>query len=82
MTTEFVMSDFKKDKSETLTAASFKAHCLRLMDEVQQKKKSITITKRGAPIAKLVPVEGNDISIFGWMKGTIIETNKAGSDEK
>jgi prevent-host-death family protein len=40
-----------------VTAADFKARCLQLMDDVHAKGGSIVITKRGKPIARLVPIE-------------------------
>ena len=52
-------------------AADFKANCLRLLDEVQQRRTSIITTKRGKPVAKLVPIDEEPIDIFGRMAGTI-----------
>jgi prevent-host-death family protein len=55
-----------------VSAAEFKANCLRLMDEVAQQRRPIIITKRGKPVAKLVPVEEQGpIDLFGRMAGTI-----------
>ena len=54
-----------------ISAAEFKAKCLKLMDEVAKTRESITITKRGKPIAKLVPIESETRSLFGYMKGTV-----------
>ena len=54
-----------------IPAAQFKANCLRLMDEVAQRRTPIVITKRGKPVAKLVPVDDKPIDIFGRMAGTI-----------
>ncbi len=54
-----------------ITAAEFKANCLRLMDEVAQRRTPIVITKRGKPVAKLVPINEEPIDIFGRMAGTI-----------
>jgi prevent-host-death family protein len=53
-----------------VAATEFKANCLRLMDEVAQQRRPIIITKRGKPIAKLVPVEKEPIDLFGYMAGT------------
>jgi len=53
-----------------VAAASFKANCLRLMDEVAQQRRPIVITKRGKPVAKLVPVEEEAPDLFGYMAGT------------
>jgi prevent-host-death family protein len=52
-----------------MPAGAFKVHCLRVMDEVQSRRESIIITKRGKPVAKLVPVEQEKDDIFGFMKG-------------
>ena len=41
------------------------------MDEVAQQRQPIVITKRGKPVAKLVPVETEGIKLFGRMAGTI-----------
>lgn len=54
-----------------IPAATFKAECLRLMDEVKERRTPIVITKRGKPVAKLVPVNEEPIDIFGRMAGTI-----------
>jgi prevent-host-death family protein len=59
------------DEIERIPAATFKANCLRLMDEVAQQRQPIIITKRGKPVAKLVPVEEQGpIDLFGYMAGT------------
>jgi prevent-host-death family protein len=54
-----------------IAAGQFKATCLSLLDEVQRERKEIVITKRGKPVARLVPVEEVVPDIFGRMKGTI-----------
>jgi prevent-host-death family protein len=53
-------------------AGEFKSQCLRLMDEVQQTRKEIVITKHGKPVAKLVPIEADSSrSIIGFMKNSV-----------
>ena len=32
---------------KTMAAGAFKVHCLKVMDEVQKKRETIVITKRG-----------------------------------
>jgi prevent-host-death family protein len=40
------------------------------MDEVQKKRETVLITKRGKPVAKLVPAKGNaKDDFFDSMKG-------------
>ena len=41
--------------SRTIKASEFKAHCLRLMEEVAESGEDIAITKRGRPVSRLVP---------------------------
>ena len=60
-------------ESTTISAAKFKTSCLRLMDQVREKHSEIIITKRGKPVAKLVPFEQQKEipDIFGHQKGCI-----------
>jgi len=56
----------------TIKAGEFKAKCLKLMDEVNETHQSLTITKRGVPVAKLVPVSGSKTKgVFGSLSGCI-----------
>jgi len=57
---------------DKIPAGEFKAKCLGLLDEVQRQRKEIVITKRGKPVAKLVPVkEDRTESFIGSMQGTM-----------
>ena len=58
-------------KLRQVSAADFKANCLRLMDEVAQRRQPIIVTKRGKPVAKLVPADDDPVDLFGYMAGTI-----------
>jgi prevent-host-death family protein len=44
-------------KHQQVTATDFKAKCLSLLDQVNETGGSITITKRGKPVAVLQPVK-------------------------
>ncbi len=56
----------------TIAAGEFKTHCLQLMDQVHKQHRSFVITKRGTPVAKLVPVdEESSLPVFGCLKGRI-----------
>lgn len=49
-------------------ATEFKAKCLELMDRVAERRETYVITKRGKPVAKLVPADRpRKKSIFGCM---------------
>lgn len=53
-----------------IPATEFKARCLELMDRVAERRETYVITKRGKPVARLVPVEPKPRdSIFGWLRG-------------
>ena len=55
----------------SLSASKAKTHLLELLDTVDRDRKPITITKRGRPVATLVPIPATAPgSIFGCMKGT------------
>jgi prevent-host-death family protein len=57
---------------KTIGAAEFKAHCLRILDEVDRSRESVTITKRGRPVAEVWPVaKGESKLTFGCMKDTV-----------
>lgn len=47
-------------KHRTLPAGQFKARCLALLDEVERTGRPLVVTKRGRPVAKLVPLEPVD----------------------
>jgi prevent-host-death family protein len=40
-----------------VSATEFKAKCLALLDEVQEHGGTITVTKRGRPVATVAPVK-------------------------
>ena len=41
---------------KTMEAREFKARCLRKLDRVSATREPVLITKKGRPVAKLVPV--------------------------
>ena len=45
---------------KTMQAGEFKARCLKVMDQVQKTREPLVITKRGKPVAKLVPADRPD----------------------
>ena len=60
-----------KTTVKTLSATEFKAKCLRILDELDPK--GIVVTKRGRPVAKVIPVSTvNNGKFYGCMKGKVI----------
>jgi prevent-host-death family protein len=54
---------------KTMAAGFFKAKRLAVMDEVQATQETVVITKRGKPLAKLVPVNVETDEIYDFMAG-------------
>lgn len=54
-----------------IAAGTFKQTCLRLLDEVAETGDVVVITKRGRPVAQLVPVPADARDDWaGAMRGT------------
>jgi prevent-host-death family protein len=51
-----------------MRASTFKAKCLKVMDDVQATGEPVIVTKRGKPVVKVVPVESEN-DLFGFMAG-------------
>jgi len=54
-----------------MPAGAFKAHCLTVMKQVQATGEPVVVTKRGAPVVKIVPVEAENNDLFGFMAGKV-----------
>jgi prevent-host-death family protein len=52
-----------------IPAAKFKEQCLALLEEVDPD--GIVITKRGKPIAKLIPLGTDSASLIGSLRGKL-----------
>ena len=63
------------EKKMQIAAGIFKAECLKLMDQVNKTHEEIIITKRGKPVAKMIPYSSRpEKNLFGYLKGTSEET--------
>jgi prevent-host-death family protein len=56
---------------KTMPAGQFKARCLKVMDDVQSSREPVVITKKGRPVAKLVPVEKPSDDFLGKLSATM-----------
>jgi prevent-host-death family protein len=53
-----------------MNATAFKARCLEIMDRVSKTREEVIITKRGRPVARILPVVvTEEAPLFGSMKG-------------
>ena len=52
-------------------AAEFKAQCLAVMENVSKTGETVLITKRGKPLAKLVPADKSGRDLVGRLEGIV-----------
>ena len=52
-----------------IAAGEFKARCLALMEDVRSTREPLVITKRGKPVAKLVPADEDKDDFIGRLEG-------------
>ena len=62
-----------KKTIQEVAISEFKAKCLAMLENVRKTKTSIRVTRRGKPVADVVPAneEAEDSSWIGSMKGTM-----------
>jgi prevent-host-death family protein len=52
---------------KTIPAGQFKARCLKIMDDVKSQREPVLITKKGKPVARLVPADDRPVSSLGFL---------------
>ncbi len=57
---------------KTIAAGKFKAQCLALLDEVAHKHEIILVSKRGKPVARVVPVTERSTDLRERLKGSVL----------
>jgi prevent-host-death family protein len=57
------------DPMKTIAVAKFKAQCLWIVDHLEPE--GLIITKRGRPVARLLPIERASADLVGSMRGKI-----------
>ena len=55
----------------TVSTSELKARCSKIIEDVARRRTPVLITKRGRPLAKIVPLDGERESLFGFAKGCI-----------
>jgi prevent-host-death family protein len=67
-----IVGDYGRNAmAATIPAGEFKAKCLKLLDQVAEKRETLVITKHGKPVAQLVPMPVKQTDIVGSMKGSV-----------
>lgn len=56
---------------KTIPAGEFKARCLKVMEDVRKTREPVLITKRGKPLAKLLPAEKAAAELIGRLEGIV-----------
>jgi prevent-host-death family protein len=59
-------------KPRSIPAGEFKQGCLAILDEVARTHRSIVVTKRGRPVARVVPIvedSAREEEILGLLRG-------------
>ena len=54
-----------------MPAGKFKALCLTVMEEVRATREPVLITKRGRPVAKLIPADTSSDDFIGRLEGVV-----------
>jgi len=62
----------KKDMAkDSVSASELKTKSAQVLERVVQSRTAVIITKRGRPIAKLVPVDDTPATLFGIARGSV-----------
>jgi prevent-host-death family protein len=54
-----------------VTATQFKAHCLRLLEEVRRTRQPLVVTRHGKPVAEIGPPAAGD-TLVNVLKGSVL----------
>lgn len=69
MTTDAWKRAMPRKKQGSMSAAEFKAKCLRVMETVRATGEEVVITKHGKPVARLVPFTYESSPLYGRLAG-------------
>jgi prevent-host-death family protein len=54
-----------------MSVGEFRSRCLAVIDDINKTRESVLITRRGKPLAKLVPVDRVEINLIGRLEGIV-----------
>lgn len=71
------MIRYRETMKDRVAVSELKTHCLRLVDRVARERREIVVTKRGKPIARLVPMGDVDANeALARLRGMLIGGNR------
>ena len=56
---------------KTVAITKFKAQCLALLDQVAKSGQPLVVTKRGKPLARIVPTVGDEAWVQDSLRGSV-----------
>lgn len=62
------MDVFHGHEDQTVPAGEFKQRCLALLDQVAETGVPLLVTKRGRPVARVVPIESSTQPLVGSLR--------------
>ena len=62
----------KKPPGDVVIASELKARCSEVIERVRSERRAVTVTKRGKPVARIVPFELPEAkSLAGFARGRL-----------
>ena len=62
----------RPSSTEVVSASELKARCAEVIDRVASDRRPVTVTKRGKPVARIVPIETEEMkSLVGYARGRL-----------
>jgi prevent-host-death family protein len=64
-----------KTSRDVVSASELKARCSEVIERVATERRTVTVTKRGKPVARIVPLEESEAkSLAGYARGRLTVT--------
>jgi prevent-host-death family protein len=67
----FKDSGIRMKPGKLVTATHFKAHCLRLLEDVRRTRQPLVVTRHGRPVAEIGPPSASETPVNA-LKGSIL----------
>lgn len=62
-----------EETSTGMSVAEAKAHLSAVIAKVEKRRRPVTILRRGRPVVQIVPVPVEAPTLYGSMRGTVVE---------